>query len=82
MPGRALQTFNCPIGGSAYGRAIRVKSGLGRGLAMVGNTARWSSGLRAASTTFYFASVALFDDTLLSDDLIPLPGKQHPDRCQ
>ena len=32
--------------------------------------------------TFYFASVALFDDTLLSDDLIPLPGKQYPDRCQ
>ena len=28
---------------SAYGRVIRMKSGLGRGLAMVGNTARWSS---------------------------------------
>ena len=37
--------------GSAYGRAIRVKSGLGRGLAMVGNTARWSSGLRTGFCT-------------------------------
>ena len=47
-----------------------------------GSPVRKGFGLRAANTTFYFASVALFDDTLLSDDLIPLPGKQHPDRCQ
>ena len=39
-----------PAEGSAYGRAIRVKSGLGRGLAMVENTVRWSSGLRTART--------------------------------
>ena len=32
-----------PARGSAYGRVIRMKSGLGPGLAMVGNAARWSS---------------------------------------
>ena len=38
-----------PARGSACGRAIRVKSGLGPGLTMVGNAARWSSGLRSTS---------------------------------
>ena len=36
-------------GPSAYGRSIRVKSGLGRGLVMVANAARWSSLLQVTT---------------------------------